>query len=216
MRTKTLLLAAAVFAAGLSASLAQVYSVNAVGYINVVCKPGYTIVANQLNTSNSTVLALFPGVPGGTTLLKWVGNGFAINQYDPDFLEWADPAQTLKPGEGAFFFNPATTNVTVTFVGDVPQGSLTNPIPHLYSMKSSIVPQAGLLQTQLGYVPSPNDQVLTYTNTGVAATSGYRQSTYDPDFLEWDAEPNVKVGEGFFILRNAAGSSQWTRNFSVN
>jgi len=216
MRTKTLLLTAALVAAGVAASQAQVYSVNAVGYINVVCKPGYTIIANQLVNSNSTVAALFPGVPDGTTILGWNGNSFTINQYDAGFGEWGAPNQTLKPGEGVFFFNPATTNVTVTFVGDVPQGSLTNTVPHLYSLKSSIVPQAGLLQTALGYVPADADTVLQYKNTGVPATSGYIFAQYDASFGEWTAEPNIAVGEGFFILRTAAGSVNWTRQFSVN
>jgi hypothetical protein len=209
MRTKSLLLTAALVAAGIGVSQAQVYSVNAVGYINVVCPPGYKIIANQLINSNSTVAALFPNVPGGTTLLKWAGNGFLINQFDPDFLEWNDPNQTLVPGEGTFIFNPTTTNITVTFVGDVPQGNLTNSLPNLYSMQSSKVPQAGLLQTQLGYAPSPGDQVLRYNN-------GYLIHNYDPDFLEWDAEPSLAVGEGFFLLRNAPGTGQWTRQFSVN
>jgi hypothetical protein len=216
MRTKSLLLTAALIAAGVGVSQAQVYSVNAVGYINVVCKPGYTLIANQLINSNSTVAGLFPNVPGGTTILKWNGTTFDINQYDAGFEEWNDPNQVLLPGQAAFFFNPTPANVTVTFVGDVPQGNLTNAIPPLYSMKSSIVPQAGLLQTQLGYVPSHNDIVLQFVNTGTPATSTYKFSTYDEGFGEWDAEPSLAVGEGFFILRNAAGTAQWTRQFSVN
>jgi len=215
MRTKTLLLTAALVAAGVAASQAQVYSVNAVGYINVVCKPGFNLIANQLINSNSTVAALFPNVPGGTQVLKWIGNGFAINGYDSDFVAWDDPSQTLQPGEAAFLRNPTTTNVTVTFVGDVPQGNLTNTVPHLYSMQSSKVPQAGLLQTQLGYVPADGDQVLRWVNN-YPGGSGYAISSYDAGFGEWDVEPNLGVGEGFFINRAAAGSQLWTRTFSVN
>jgi hypothetical protein len=216
MRTKSLLLTAALIAAGISVSQAQVYSVNAVGYINVVCKPGFTIIANQLINSNSTVAALFPNSPDGTQILKWVGNGFAVNNYDAGFGEWDDNNQTFSPGEGAFYRNPTATNITVTFVGDVPQGNLTNTIPHLYSMQSSKVPQAGLLQTQLGYVPAGDDTVLRWNNTGNPATSGYLVYTFDGGFGEWDVEPPLNVGEGFFILRNAAGSGAWVRQFSVN
>jgi len=180
----------------------------------VVCKPGYNLIANQLINSNSTVVALFPNVPGGTTILKWNGTTFAPNQFDADFLEWSDPTQTLKPGESAFFFNPATTNLTVTFVGDVPQGNLTNHVPQVYSLKSSIVPQAGTLES-LGYVPFPNDTILRYNNTGVIATSNYKPYNYDPDFLEWSEVPSVNVGEGFFVLRSGA-ANDWVRQFSVN
>jgi hypothetical protein len=214
MRTKSLLLTAALVAAGISVSQAQVYSVNAVGYINVVCKPGFNMVANQLINSNSTVAALFPNMPSGTQVLKWLGTGFSVNSYDADFGEWDDPSQTLQPGESAFFRNPTTTNITVTFVGDVPQGGLTNTIPLNYSLKSSMVPQAGLLQTSLGFVPSGGDQVLRWVN-GYPASSGYAVHSYDSDFGEWDVEPNVNVGEGFFIKRVAAGQN-WVRQFSVN
>jgi hypothetical protein len=215
MRTKSLLLTAALVAAGIGVSQAQVYSVNAVGYINVVCKPGFNLIANQLINSNSTVQALFPGVPGGTQVLKWSGSGFTVNGYDADFGEWDDNNQTLQPGEAAFLRNPTTTNITVTFVGDVPQGSLTNPVPQNYSLKSSMVPQAGLLQTQLGYVPTGGDQVLRWVNN-YPTSAGYSIHSYDADFAEWDVEPNVTVGEGFFIRRFTAGTNQWTRQFTVN
>ena len=33
--------------------MAQVYSLNAVGYINVTCAPGFSIIADQLYASNS-------------------------------------------------------------------------------------------------------------------------------------------------------------------
>jgi hypothetical protein len=72
MRTKALLLAAAFAAAGVATSVAQVYSVNAVGYVNVTLPPGFSLVSNPLNagTGNNTVSKLFSniqgGVPGGT------------------------------------------------------------------------------------------------------------------------------------------------------
>jgi len=213
MRTKTFLLAAAALAVGITASQAQVYSVNAVGYINVTCPQGYKIVSNQLITTNNTIPAIFTSVPNGTKVLKWAGAGFSINSFDVDF-GWDDTTSTLSPGEGAFVFNPTATPFTVTFVGEVPQGNLTNAIPHNYSLQGSKVPQAGRLQTDLGYAPSANDKVLKWLNNG-PSNQGYQISTYDVDF-GWDLEPNVAVGEGFFIQRNAAGASQWTRQFSVN
>ena len=38
--------------------MAQVYSLNAVGYINVTIPPGFSIVANQLNTTNNNLSPL--------------------------------------------------------------------------------------------------------------------------------------------------------------
>jgi hypothetical protein len=51
MRTKTLLLTAALAVAGLSSASAQVYSVNAVGYINLSLPKGFSMICNQLKAS---------------------------------------------------------------------------------------------------------------------------------------------------------------------
>ena len=213
MRTKTLLLIAVLGVASIVAAVAQtpVYSVNAVGYINVTIPKGFSMIANQLNATDSSVKALFTAVPGGTTIYKFdnAKNGFVINQYDPDFQEWQDPAMTLKPGEGCFVNNPSANPFTVTFVGEVPQGDVGMSIPAGYSIISSNVPQSGTLGS-LGYTPAASDQVYKFDNA-----TGYKISTFDPDFQSWDpSEPSVNVGESFFILKKAAGT--WTRTFSVN
>ena len=55
MRTKTLLLTAIVGALGFTAAQAQVYSVNAVGYVNKSIPSGFSIVANPLNNGDNKV-----------------------------------------------------------------------------------------------------------------------------------------------------------------
>jgi hypothetical protein len=94
-------------------------------------------------------------------------------------------------------------------VGEVPQGDVSINIPAGYSIVSSKVPQSGTLGS-LGYTPAASDQVYKFDNA-----TGYKISTFDPDFQSWDpSEPTVNVGESFFILKKAAGT--WTRTFSVN
>jgi hypothetical protein len=200
--------------ASIVAAVAQtpVYSVNAVGYINVTVPKGYSMIANQLIATDSSVKALFPSVPGGTTIYKFDNskNSFVPNQYDADFAEWGDPAMTLTPGEGAFVLNPANDPFTVTFVGEVPQGDVSINVPAGYSIVSSKVPQAGTLSS-LNYTPAGNDQVFRFDN----AKGQYTPYSYDPDFQEWSlGEPSVNVGESFFLFKKAAG--MWTRSFSVN
>ena len=65
MRTKTLALSALLGALGTAGALAQnVYSLNAVGYINVTLAPGYNIVTCPLIVSpTNTVANLFPNGP---------------------------------------------------------------------------------------------------------------------------------------------------------
>jgi hypothetical protein len=89
MRTKTLLLTAALSAAGIATSMAQnVYSVNMVGYINKTMPKGLSMIANQLNASpNNKVTTLFgtpalvdlgPGVPGAITINKFNGINYDL------------------------------------------------------------------------------------------------------------------------------------------
>ena len=79
MRTKTLLLSGVVAALSSASLMAQVYSLNAVGYINVTCPPGFSIIANQLNTGNNVITNLFTVPSNGSqdfdTIYKFVNTG---------------------------------------------------------------------------------------------------------------------------------------------
>src|SRR5204862_1933666 len=153
MRTKTLLLTAALSAAGLLPSMAQVFSVNAVGYVNQSVPPnGLAILAVPLNGNPDNLLNTTLPLPNGydgTTIYRY---DTSINNYrDPiNWIEgfgWysaSDAAPTVNPGEGIWVQNLAGTALNVTFVGEVPAGaSLQNPIPGGNNLKlaSSIVPK---------------------------------------------------------------------------
>ena len=208
MRTKTLLLTAAVVAAGFTAVSAQsVYSVNAVGYVNLNIGNGFTMIANPLNTTNNTIGSLFPAsFPDFSNLYKWneVTQGFDIATYF--FGSWDLPNITLNPGEGAFV--NTTTPFTLTFVGEVMQGELTNSVPSLFAIRGSKVPQSGTT-TALGLTVGDFDNLYKW-NT---ANQGYDIYTYF--FGAWSpSEPTIAVGESFFLNSNAP--YEWTRTFSVN
>lgn len=210
MRTKTLLLTAALSAAGVASTMAQVYSVNAVGYVNVRVAAGpnkFQIIANPLKAADNKVSALLPDVPEETTIYKWNGNGYTATSFS--FGAWSDPNVELKPGEAAFIQNPSAQELTLTFVGEVSTGTLTTALAQGFNMISSQVPQTGKLQTDLGYTPADEDTVYQFT----PATQQYAASAFT--FGAWDpSEPTIAVGEGFFLQKQAAGS--WTRTFSVN
>jgi len=109
--------------------------------------------------------------------------------------------------EGVFVLAPSP--FTVTFVGEVPQGSLKNPIPAGFSIKSSQVPQAGTA-ADLGFVGNPNDTLYQF-NTN---TQTYDVSTFDEFDLVWyPNDPVMNVGEAFFSKKTA--SADWVRNFTV-
>src|ERR1041384_3250818 len=116
MKTKSLLLTAALSAAGIASSLAQVYSVNVVGYINVDIQPGLNLVTAQLtgtNNSINTVLATTTPVMSDNSLLfPWNSGAQTFNNaqvygsgqwYDPD--TGALSTATISPGQAAFINN---------------------------------------------------------------------------------------------------------------
>lgn len=217
MRTKTLLLAAVLGAAGVASSMAQVYSVNAVGYINLSLVPGFNLIANQLNASpNNSLETLFgTSLAAGDTISRFNGNGFdnAIALGDGTFL-YSGPTFALAPGEGAYI--QTTAAKTVTLVGDVPQGAaLTVSMPIGFSVVSSIVPQSATLGS-LGFPVAAGDTISFYNGTGFDSWISLDASgtNFLPPGGPLPAEPTPAVGQSFFVNRSAAAT--WTRNFSVN
>jgi hypothetical protein len=230
MRTKTILLTAAVFAAGLGASVAQtVYSVNAVGYVNVSLPQGYKLISNPLNGTNNNVNTVIPIALGDSLLFRWDAVNQTFFQADT-YFDVGDPsvngwyqgenksASILLPGEGFFIQSPAPT--TITFVGEVPQGNLTNSIPPNYSFKASIVPQsvgivsvgfpgvADMRYQTWDVVGQTYNQAITYFDVGDPLVNGF----YSGDVK---VDPTPAVAEGFVIF-NPGPSLSWGRSFSVN
>jgi hypothetical protein len=209
MRTKALL-GAAILAAGLASSMAQnVYSLNVVGYYNVpVPANQYVMVANQLTTTNNTLGGILPTAPAGSVFQKFSGGWAGYIMDDVDMVWTPNASATLAPGEGGFFKSPVAT--TLTFVGEVKQGSLTNDLPiGLYTVVGSQVPQAGTA-TALG-IPGEAGDILQKWNNGWSAF------VFDDADLVWTPSvPSFGVGEAFFYKKSpTATQSKWIRNFTV-
>jgi len=243
MRTKTLLLTAALTAVSSAALMAQtnVYSLNAVGYINVTVLPGFNMIANQLISTNNTLGSLIPdtlnaagvGYIDGVQVYKYTGTGFATDIAASATSSFANNWKaggviTLNPGEAAWFKNPFPTNLTFTFVGTVPQGTLTTSIagPSSFSMVSSQVPQAGDLVSNLGLTNINNgDQIFVFNPTNQAYQTynvnfNTGNSGYNQDFTGNTGDPMINVGQGFWYhtgtTASGSGPITWTRTFSVN
>jgi len=215
MRTKALILTAAVTAAGIATSTAQVFSVNAVGYVNTTIPAGkFALISNPLTAADNTIGALFGSVPPGTQLYKFRADASGWDQgifddIDNAILPESFANTELLPGEGIFVRNNSNSDFTVTFVGEVPQGDLTNPVPQGLSVRSSQVPQSGTL-TELGVPGNFEDVVFKWD----PANNRYDQSIFDDIDNDWVPQRTLGVGEAIFINKKAAGS--WDRSFSVN
>jgi len=221
MRTKTLLLTAALAAAGIATSKAQVYSVNAVGYVNTPLVPGFNLISNPLdNKTGNTIQDLFknitPTIPNALTVYKFVNGAYKFAKYDDLTQTFSGGAETLSVnplvGEGVFVsVPPSAGNLTVTFVGEVPQGNLTVPIVKGFQIISSPVPQAGNTTTLgLKTVSQQGDILYKWDPTA----KKYTISKYDDLVGDYDPIVNLGVGEAFFF--NAATAKSWTRQFSVS
>jgi hypothetical protein len=224
MRTKTLLLSAAVLTAGLSASTAQsVFSVNAVGYVNVPVVQGYQIIANPLNNSNNLLSVVLPSVANNTKIYRFnpasqtygAPSSFFVDD-ETNIGSWS-PDAAVVPGEGIVLFSPVAA--TLTFVGEVPQGNLSNTLPPNFSIRSSIVPQSGGISSALGLAPAPND-VIYFFNPATQTYQAPFTFFFDDETNvgAWSpSEPSVAVGQGF-VFKNVSGipGRAWTRTFSVN
>jgi hypothetical protein len=210
MRTKALFVAA-FLAAGLASSMAQnVYSLNVVGYYNVtVPANGFAMVANQLSTTNNTLKGVIPTAPDGCKFYKYNAGWttFTYDELEPGWTPNGDVA--FAPGEGGMFRNTTASPLTLTFVGEVMQGSLTNNLPAGYAVVSSKVPQAQTL-ADMGLPGVDGDKAYVYN-------SGYTTFTYDELEPGWTpgatAGPTIPVGQAFFVRKGAPAS--WVRNFTV-
>lgn len=200
MRTKALLCAAAL-AAGALTSMAQVYSANVVGYVNVPLPAGglFTLLANPLDASmggtvpgGNDITNLFANASPGDTIFRWIptANGGAG---DFDFATlpvygggvWSTHF-ILNPGEGILYLNAnnsVATNV-VTFVGQVNQGTITAPGPDggpagvilgqgHGNVLGSLFPLGGnVTNSTIGIPPQAGDTILAWDPHGGISLGG--------------------------------------------
>jgi hypothetical protein len=199
-----------------------------VGYINVTVPSGFSMMADQLYSVNQSTAQfvsplldsqLLDGAHNGVELFKYSNaNGYTIMIAGSG--AWQGPAATttLNPGEAVFIYNPFTTNMTLTFVGQVPQGNLTNTMFQNFNLVSSIVPQSAALDDPAGpaLVPNAGDEVFLYDSINgyqIYVASGTTGVWQHPASLP--AAPTPAVGAGFFYYTSKAAGVTWTRTFSV-
>jgi hypothetical protein len=245
MRTKTLLLSTLLGAIGTVAVHAQsVYSLNAVGYINVTLYPGFNMVSVPLLTSPDNTI--------GTVLNNASGalNGDNVYFYSPAtglYTEdsavavgggrgqttnvdgWSSGGtQVASPGVGFWFQNRGSTNITVTFVGTVPSGPITNTLVAGFNMVGSVVPMSGdVVSNTISAFTNYNvgDDVYTYDPTQPPATayteysSGTGRGGGNGYLGQWalPGDPIIpNVAQGFWYNNRVGTPVNWVENFSVS
>ena len=224
MRTKSILAAAAIIAAGAASSQAQsnVYSLNIVGYVNQNIPSGYSLIANPLSTGATNGAAEIMALVDGSVYLTWNGSSYDYTSYDTGFGGWIDfnsnpsTPPSLPPGKGFFFFNPGAvyTNTWVGSVVPAPGATNTLTLPSGYSLVGSVLPVAGSAITAAPVgLPLIDGSVILKWNG-----SSYDYSSYDTGFGGWidfnsnpAAEPGYTVGQAFFYF-NPGASAPWAQS----
>lgn len=194
------------------------FSVNVVGFINTTIPSGHSLVsahlfrqAGQFDPFPTAVPNAIPNLLAavktnsiGVTKIRSNGR-FGTAYFTPD-IGWTETDMSLLPGEGAVVWNPGNA-FTNTTVGDVLQGTLTNAVAAGLTLCSSIVPQEGLLTSELEFPASSGDAVFRLNPDGSYRRYDYWATGWHPE------EPVIRVAEAFWAYKRAA--TNWVRRFSA-
>jgi hypothetical protein len=173
-----------------------------VGYVNRDLVAGLNLLTNPLSNGANKISEVLPNVADGTTVFTFNGTGFDQTDY---FLGWSNGDFVWGVGVGAWVESLAAQKVT--FVGEVLTGAASNKsVPQGLSLQGSLVPQAGLITTDLKFPIADGDTIFTWKD------GGFVNSAY---FFGWPetGEPNLAVAEGFWVDKLAQGT--WTRDFTI-
>src|SRR5580658_5049541 len=240
MRTKTLLLSALLGALGsVSVHAQSVYSLNAVGYINVTLEPGFNMITCPLITGPDntvgTILNNATGVLTGNDVYFYnpstglysedsarpvgAGKGSTTNVNG-----WAEGGTNVGiPGVGFWFQNNQTTNIVVTFFGTVPTGPITNVLGAGFNLVGSVVPVSGdIVSNTISAFTNYNigDDVFTYDSVAGYSTyeivsEGKFGRGYHDNWLPGDATIAFDYS-GFWYDNNVGITVNWVENYSVS
>jgi hypothetical protein len=98
----------------------SVYSVNALGYVDVSLSPGSNFIVHAFNAQDHRVARLFPVMPPGTYFTSWDAGAFTWGPTNFYSNGWSDSIVELRRQEGALLW--VTQSVTVSLSGELFQG----------------------------------------------------------------------------------------------
>jgi len=222
MRTKTLLIAATALAAGIISSEAQtVYSVNVVGYANVITPAGQlALISNPLDLDGiNNITNVLKNTPNGTQVQIWNGAGYTpVTRSSFGVGAWSANATNafLPPGTGFFIKTPSA--FTNTFIGNVvPAISTSNNLAlpaGTLVLAGTVLPVSGTLTNSadqgpdtlnLGVLP-PGTQLQLWNGNGFTPVT---RSSFGATL--WNGNPTISLGQGLFIKTPVA--TNWSQSF---
>jgi hypothetical protein len=183
----------------------NVYSENVVGLYKVDSPAEQRIMlANQLQTTNDVLSNVLPGPYADGTTFFYYNSGFSVSSWDTDANAWTANFP-LTPGEGGFFYSQV--HQTLTFLGEVPQGSLTNTFVSRNKVMRAPIPPIAQRLSDMGIPAEDGDVAFSYH-------SSYAAAAWDTDANAWTVDFVNKVGESFFYFKQGTATN-WVINFTV-
>lgn len=232
MRTKSILLGAALIAAGIAPSMAQqsnVFSVNVVGYVNVnVTNGNFYLLQNPLDDGHGNIITNV--LNGGDSVN---GNLSAVYFYQGGVLTpletyftgfgWFPGTNTVSPGQGVFLLATATS--TITFSGNVVTNKSETLLPG-FNLAGSAYPgslnfdglglsaHANNLDVVLRYIPAGPNLGLNDVSTYFTGYGWFETGPTAPGGGGPTGGPTLNVAEGFYY--QTTGTNAWSQNFTIN
>ena len=172
---------------------------------SITVPSGYSMIANQCDSAGvggNLLNNVFPGVPNGCKIYTFNKVGQVFNP--PAVFSggvWS-PNYTLNPGEGAFFYNPTASPLTLNISGNAHTPMLPLVLPPTgCCIVSRQVPLAGGYMDIVGLAPQAGDVVYRFD----PVTKSYLVYTFDDLDLIWlPMDPMANVGESVWICRGGA------------
>jgi hypothetical protein len=219
MRTKTLLLAASVIAAGIVSSEAQsnVYSQNIVGYstyISQTTTPSFELICNPLDNGTNTLASVLPTPPGGTSVQIWQPStgSFLLDTYTTakgwhtNATAQSGASVLVAPGTG-FFVSWGSGPYTNTWIGNVDPAvgvMETNVLAAGFTCDSSTVPYADIATNGATIdLPLPGGNQVQLWNVGNQSFDLYVFSGGKIKLNGVQTNILLNVGQGFFYNNNS-------------
>lgn len=185
--------------------------VQAVGYVNKDLLPGFSLINVPLRPTDGVHFRT--PVPHGFALYFLRGGKFEVATFDESSKTFSGAELNLgdlQPGRGFFVHNPSSNRITLTFVGEVPQGSLTNYIPAGFSIQSIQVPQSGRPH-ELGCPIDPGDAIYAFDSV----RQRYTIHVFDDLELRWLPTPPPVLQTGDAFLLRTLRAKEWVREFTA-
>lgn len=184
------------------------HSRNVVGYATVSAPPGFSLIANPFQCTTEFIGMLWPSMPENTALHKYSSTQHKIQETKFTNGKWTNPMEKFVVGEGGLFFNPTRDTFSLQFCGEVPQGNLMNPIPAGFSIRSSLVPIVGRINTDLQFPLNDGDSIQLFDR------DKQEYATYEYPSKKWETDPPiVTVGEAFWVQKSSPAN--WKFDFRV-